>query len=330
MLRRSIITAACGLTFCADPPALAQTAAKVWRIGVLSQRHVDFVDSDYVYGPFVQGLGQLGYALGRNVLIEWRSGEGKVEPLLGLAEELVRLKVDVLLTSGTPASLAAQNATRTIPIVLGATSDPVGRGLVQSLGRPGGNITGLSVMSAELTSKLLELLLVSVPKLSRVAVLINPANAGVRSASRSQAQDFGTKTGVNIHVANATSPQEIEIAFEAMAKQRVGALLVTLEPFFQQQKSQIVELAAKYRLPSIGGYGEFAEAGGLMSYGPSLRENYRRAATYVDKILRGANPGDLPVEQPTTIEFFINLKTAKTLAISLPQSVLLRATKLVE
>ena len=309
--------------------SLAQPAPKVWRVGFLSQRHVTFVDADFMYGPFTQGMRELGYVEGKNLVIEWRSGEGKSERLPELAAELVRLKPDVLATGGTPAALAAQKATTTIPIVMIGLGDPVGSGLVKSLARPGGNSTGLSVISADLGPKLLEILRGMVPKVTRVAVLENPANAS-STALLKNVEAAAQRVGVKIQPVEASTPQQIANGFAAMAKQNAGALIVSLDPFFQQQKNQIVELAAKQRLPAIGGYGEYVEAGGLMSYGQNLRETCRRAATYVDKIFKGANPGDLPVEQPTTFDLFINRKTANALGLKIPNSMLVQATKVIE
>ena len=302
---------------------------KVWRVGFLAYRHVDFVDADFYYGPFTQGMRELGYVVGRNLVIEWRSAEGKSERLPELAAELVRLKVDVLATQGTPASLAAQKATTAIPIVMLGVGDPVGSGLVKSLARPGGNSTGLSSMTADLGPKQLEMLRSMVPKVTLVAVLVNPSNANMTILLKN-VQAAAQRVGVKIQPVEASTPQEIANGFAAMARQSAGALIVLREALFQQQKNQIVELAAKQQLPSIGGYGEYVEAGGLMSYGQNIRENYRRAATYVDKIFKGANPGDLPVEQPTQFELFINRKTANALGLKIPNSILLQATKVIE
>ena len=309
--------------------SLAQPQAKIWRVGFLSQRHVDLVDADYYFGPFTQGMRELGSVEGKNLVIEWRSAEGKSERLPELAAELARLKVDVLVTGGAPAALAAQKATTTIPIVMIGLADPVGGGLVKSLARPGGNSTGLSIMAIDLGPKLLEMLRGMVPKVTRVAVLVNPANAA-NTALLKNVKAAAQMFGVKIQPVEASTPQEIANGFAMIARQNAGALIVAQEAFFIQQKNQIVELAAKQRLPSIAGYGEYAEAGGLMSYGPNLREMYKRAATYVDKIFKGANPGDLPVEQPTQFELFVNLKTAKALGIKIPQSILVQATQVIE
>ena len=309
--------------------SFAQAPAKVWRVGFLAQRRVEFVDADFIYGPFRQGMRQLGYVEGKNLVIEWRSAEGDASRLPELAAELVRLKVDVLALSGTPAAFAAQKATTAIPIVMIGVGDPVGNGLVKSLARPGGNSTALSNMVAELGPKLLEILHSMVPRLKRVAVLVNPSNSSIAIFLKN-IQTAAQKIGVVIHPVEASTPGEITSAFALMTRQNVEALIVPLEALFSQQRTQIVELAAKQRLPSIGTYGDYVEAGGLTSYGQNGKENFRRAAIYVDKIFKGANPGDLPVEQPTRFELAINLKTAKALGLKVPQTVLLQATKVIE
>ena len=307
----------------------AQQQGKIWRVGFLSQRHVDLVDADYYYGPFTQGMRELGYVVGKNLVIEWRSAEGKSDRLPELAAELVRLKLDTLITPGTPASLAAQKATTAIPIVMINVGNPVGNGLVKSLARPGGNSTGFSNLLGELGPKRLEMLRGLVPKVTRVAVLVNPSNAS-NMLGLKNVQTASQKLDVKIQPVEAGTPQGIADAFAVMASQNTGALIVSLDSLFQQQKSQIVDLAAKHRLPSIGAYGEYVEAGGLMSYGPSLGENFRRAATFVDKIFKGANPGDIPVEQPTTFELFINRKTANALGLKISNTMLVQATKIIE
>lgn len=281
-----------------------------------------------MYGAFPRGLRELGYVEGKNLLIEFRWAD-KMELLPVFAAELVQLKVDVIVSIGTPATRAAQKATATIPIVFGSSGDPVGTGLVKSLARPGGNITGLSNLSADIAPKRLEMLLTIVPKLSRVAVLVNPSNpANIKNLEGLEAA--GQKRGVKILRADARTPQEIDDAFSLIRQQNAGALVVSLEPLFQQQKSQIAELTAKHRLPSMAAYREYAEAGGLMSYGSNLTEIFQRTATYVDKILKGAKPADLPVEQPTKFELVINRKTAKALGLTIPQSLLISADKVIE
>jgi putative ABC transport system substrate-binding protein len=327
--RRQLLFALGAGSLAAPFNSFAQLPGKVWRIGFLSQRHLEFTDSDYYYGPFMQGMRELGYVEGKNLVMEWRSAEGNSERLPGLATELVQLNVDVLATSGTPASRAAQKATTTIPILMITIGNPVGDGLVQSLARPGGNSTGLANLTTDLGPKLLEMLRSMVPKLNRVAVLVNPANSS-GAALLKNVQAAAQKFGVKVVPVEANSPQEIENAFTMMVRQKAEAVIVPQEALFQQQKSQIVELAAKHRLPSIGAYGEYVQAGGLMSYGQNIRENFHRAATYVDKILKGAKPGEIPMEQPTKFELFINGKTAKNLGLKIPQSLLISADKVIE
>ena len=309
--------------------SLAQAPAKVWRVGFLAQRHVDYVDSDYYYGPFTQGMRELGYVVGKNLVIEWRSAEGDASRLPELATELVRLKLDILVTAGTPASRAAQKATTTIPIVMISVADPVGSNLIKSFARPGGNSTGLSNMGFELGPKQLEMLLEMVPKNSRVASFMNPANA-VSVLVIKNTQIAAQKLGVKLQTVEASTPQEIATGFTEMVRQNVKALIVPSEALFLQQKIQIVELATKHRLASIAGYADYVEAGGLMSYGQNLGENFKRAAIFVDKIFKGAKAGELPVEQPTRFEMVLNLKTAKALGLKVPHSILILATKVIE
>ena len=309
--------------------SFAQAPGKVWRVGFLAQRRVEFVDADFIYGPFRQGMRQLGYVEGKNLVIEWRSAEGDASRLPELAAELVRLKVDVLALSGTPAAFAAQKATTAIPIVMIGVGDPVGNGLVKSLARPGGNSTALSNMVAELGPKLLEILHSMVPRLKRVAVLVNPSNSAT-AIFLQNTQAAAQRIGVKVHPVGASTPGEMAGAFALMTRQNVEAFVMPLEALFQQERTQIAELAAKRRLPSISANSEFTDAGGLMSYGQNNREIFKRAAIYVDKIFKGANPGELPVEQPTTFELVINMKTANALGLKVPQSVLIRATRVIE
>ena len=326
--RRKLVIAT-GAGALAPRASFAQAPGKVWRVGFLAQRRVDFVEADSIFGPFTQGMRELGFVEGGNLAIIWRSAEGNIERLPELAAELARLNPDVLVTNGTPASLAAQKATATIPIVMVNVADPLATGLVKSLARPGGNSTALSTIGSELGPKLLEILRTMVPKASRVAVLVNPANP-VTAPTLQNILAAARKLDLKIQPVEARTPQEIANGFGAMARQNAGALVVSLDPFLVQQKSQIAELAAKHRLPSIAGHGEYAEAGGLMIYGQSIRENYKRAASYVDKIFKGAKAGELPVEMPTKFEMIVNLKTAKALGIKVPQSILIQATRVIE
>ncbi len=290
---------------------------------------MELADSDYYYGPFMQGMRELGYIEGKNLVMEWRSAEGKSERLPALAADLVQLKVDVMATAGTPATQAAQKASSTIPIVMITVANPLGDGLVKTLARPGGNSTGLANLATDLGPKLLEMLRGMVPKLSRVAVLINPGNSSI-TALLKNVEAAAQKLGVKVMPVEASSPPEIVNAFSTMAREKAGAVIVPQEALFQQQKNQIVELAAKHRLPSIGAYSEYVEAGGLISYGQNIRENFHRGATYVDKILKGARPGDIPMEQPTKFELFINSKTARALGLTIPYSLRISADKVIE
>ncbi len=311
--------------------SVAQQQVKVWHVGFLStQRRPNSIES-HAYGAFVQGMRELGYLEGKNLVIEWRFADNKLERLPGLAGELVQLKVDVIVTGGTPAASAAQKATATIPVVMGSAGDPVGSGLIKSLARPGGNITGLTNISVDLSPKHLEMLSNMVPKLSRVAVLLNPNNQSNASTLKG-IQAAAQKINKTILPVEARTPQEIENAFSVMSQEHAGAVIVAQDALFAVvgQRRQIAELAMKNRLPSIGAGREYAEDGGLMSYGANFRSIYLRAATYVDKIFRGAKPADLPVEQPTKFELVINGKTAKVLGLTIPQSLLIMADKVIE
>ncbi len=327
--RRKLIVALGASALAAPLRAFAQQQGKVWRIGFLAPRsRPASLDSD-IFGAFSNGMRELGYVEGKNLVIEWRFADGNFERLPGLAAELVQLKVDIILASGTPATNAAQKATATLPIVMGNSGDPVGNGLIKSLARPGGNITGLTNVTSDLAPKHLEMLLSMVPKLSRVAVLLNPTNPsnllilkGAQTAARS--------TNAEILPMEARTASEIDKAFSAMSREKAGAVIVAADQFFQQQGRQIAELAAKNRLPSIGWIREYAEAGVLMSYGPNFTDQYRRAAAYVDKIFKGASPAELPVEQPTKFELVINGKTAKALGLRIPQSLVISTDKVIE
>lgn len=271
----------------------------------------------------------LGYIEGKNLLIESRSAEGRTERLAGLADDLVRLNMDAILTAGTVATGAAQKATSTIPIVMGASADPVGNGFVRSLAQPGGNITGLSTQRTDTGPKLLDMLRSVVPGFSRVAMMVNPANTAqpfsvisIRSATQSMR--------VTLLPVEARSEEEIEAAFPAMSRAKADAVILMRDGLFLRRRQQIADLAAKYRLATISDNRDYVDAGTLMSYGPSLAVQFRRAANYVDKILKGAKPGDLPVEQPTKFEFVLNLKTAKALGLTIPQSLLLLTDEVIQ
>jgi putative ABC transport system substrate-binding protein len=328
--RRRLIIALGAGALAAPFGSFAQQPGKVWRVGFLAVRSRSTPsDPEFTFDAFVHGLRGLGYVEGKNLLLDWRSAEGQNERLPALAVELVQAKSDVLVATGTNATLAALKATSLIPIVMIGVADPVGNGLVKSLARPGGNATGVSNLIGETSSKVLEFLLAMVPKLRRVAVLANPTNDS-HVVVLKQVEAAMQKRGVKYLPVQARNAQEIESAFAAMTRQNAKAVIVPLDPHFQVQKNQIVELAAKHRLPSIAMYSEYVEGGGLMSYGPNRPEYFRRAAVYVDKILKGAKPADLPVEQATTFELFINRKTARALGLTIPQSLLISADKVIE
>jgi len=306
----------------------AQQAAKIARIGWLSTSPPMGLGE-----AFRQGLRDLGYVEGRNVVIEYRFAEGKLERLPALAAELVALKVDVIVAAaGTPPALAAKQATRTVPIVFIAVGDPVTSGLVTSLARPGGNVTGLSGLSPELVGKRLELLTQAVPGVSRVAVLWQPGELGERTEKDMMkgVEVAARALGVRLQVVEVRRPDDFDRAFSDMTRARAGALTLLGSNMFFNERRRLVDLAANKRLPAVYLSREYVDAGGLMSYGSDLADLFRRAATYVDKILKGAKPGDLPVEQPTKFELVINLKTAKALGLTIPPSLLGRADHVVE
>ena len=326
-----LVTLTVALVLFAVPLAAhAQQAAKPPRIGCLREGSASDAAAAPLFEAFRQGLRERGWLEGQNVAIEYRLAEGRRDRLPDLAAELVRLKVDVIFAPSTAATVAAHNATRTIPIIMASFGDPVGRGIIASLARPGGNVTGLSY-SVELgiVGKQLELLKEVVPKVSRVAVLGDPGHPQYGSQLR-EAEVASRSLRVQLQVVEARGPSEYDSAFGTMVRKRAEALLVLPDPVSFLNRRPHLDLAAKHRLPASYGSREFVDAGGLISYGPSLSDLWRRAATYVDKILRGAKPGDLPVEQPTKFELVINLKTAKALGLTIPQSVLLRADEVIE
>jgi putative ABC transport system substrate-binding protein len=307
-------------------PAQAQQAGKIPRIGYLTASTA--AGNAYRFEAFRQGLRELGYVEGKNIVIESRFAEGKLDRLPALAAELVRLKVDIIITGGAASTRAAKEATTTIPIVMANDADPVGSGFVASLARPGGNITGLATLTPELSGKRLELLKEIVPRLSRVAVFgtsTQPGNAQSLKEIELAAGAFGVK----LQYLDVLSPKDIETAFRAASKGRAGAVLVLQTPVFNSQRTQVVELAVKSRLPAIYNNAAFVEDGGLMTYGVSATDLFRRAATFVDKILKGRTPADLPVEQPMKFEFIINLKAAKQIGLTIPPNVLVRANRVI-
>jgi putative ABC transport system substrate-binding protein len=307
-------------------PAYAQQPKKVPRIGFLSSLSPAVV-SDRLEA-FRQGLRELGYVEGKNIVLEWRYAEGKTERLPDLAAELVRLKVEVIVTGGPAVNRQAKEATATIPIVMAFDNDPVGNGFAASLARPGGNITGLSTYYPEISGKQLELLKEIVPRLSRVAVLGNSTVPGNAQALRETELAAGL-FGVKLQYLDVRDPKDIETAFQAAIKGRANAVLVLGSQVVTSHPKQFVELAAKNQLPAIYWSPEFVEAGGLMTYSVSITDLFRRAATYVDKILKGAKPADLPVEQPMKFDLVINLKAAKQIGLTIPPNVLARADKVI-
>ncbi len=320
------------LAVIAAPPALrAQPTGKISRIGYLAAGWGSGTANLRPLEAFRQGLRELGWVEGQNLVIEYRYAEGRIDRLPGLAEELVRLKVDVIAASPTPAALAAKNATRTIPIVGMSLTEPVALGLVASLARPGGNVTGVTYgVDTDIFGKQLELLREVIPKVRRVAVLSNPGNTPAQPLIMSSVEGAARSLGLQLQLLEARGPGEFDGVFAAMAKERAGALLVTGDPMFFLHRARLADLAVKNRLPSMSTQGQWVEARGLMAYGPSFSDMYRRAATYVDKILKGARPADLPVEQPIKFELGINLKTAKALGLTIPQSVLIQADEVIQ
>jgi putative tryptophan/tyrosine transport system substrate-binding protein len=303
----------------AQPPP-----GKTARIGYVTFRS----GPSFLEEAFRQGLRDLGYVEGHNIAIEYRWANGQLDRVSALAAELVRLNVEVIVSTGGGATaLAVQKAVTTMPVVFTA-GDPLGIGLVARLDRPGGNVTGVSLLTGELDAKRLELLKAAVPGVSGVAVLANPANPTTGAAVKAL-EGAAQALRVTLHVWEARAPQEIEAAFAAMGKVRVEALLVVADPMLFAERERLVALAAQHGLPGIFEWREFVEAGGLLSYGTNIADMYRRLASYVDKILKGAKPGDLPVEQPTTFELVINLKTAQALGLTIPPTFLFQADEVI-
>jgi putative ABC transport system substrate-binding protein len=309
--------------------ALTLAQGKVYRIAYLyfgSQRSAQETGRN---AAFIDGMRERGYVEGKNFVLDSRYADGKGERLPPLIAELLKGNPDLLVVTGTPAIRAVQKAGASLPVVMTLSADPVGDGFAASLARPGGNITGLTVISSELSQKYLELLTTVLSKRTRIAVLRNPANMaspGQLAAIQAAAKDFG----MEILAKEGANPSDIEAAYASLGQNPADALVILPDTFYVQQARQLAELALKHRLPAIYLTREFPEAGGLMSYGPDVNDNFRRAATYVDRILKGAKPGDLPIERPTKFEFIVNLKTAKALGLAIPQSVLLRADRVIE
>ena len=328
MRRREFISLLGGAAVAWPLDVRAQQRAGSWRIGFLetsspSPARVRLLET------LRATLRELGYLEGQNIAFESRFAEGKIDRLPGLAAELVGLKVDVIVTSGTPASLAAKQATGTIPIVMAQLADPVGAGLVASLGRPGGNVTGLTTQDADLSGKRLGLLMEVVPNVSRIALLIDETNPGTVLIARG-AQVAARSVGMELQSLGVRGPDELDRAFSAMKEARAGGLIVESSSMLFTSRTRLADLALKNRLPTIFAQREYADAGGLMAYAADFSDLFRRAATFVDKILKGAKPADLPVEQPVKFDFVINLKTAEALGLDVSPTLLVQADKVIE
>jgi putative ABC transport system substrate-binding protein len=324
-LRTLGLVAACALSFAVPVGTEAQQAGKVWRVGLLGLSAIP----EKRLEAFRQALGEKGYVEGRTLTIDYRTAGGVLDRLEAIAIEMIRAKPDVLVTSGTQATQAAKKATSAIPIVMGVSGDAVGTGLVASLARPGGNITGLTAITPAISGKRLELLKEIVPNLTHIAALSNPDDPP-RLRDVAELKTAAAAMRIRVTTANARAAGDFDAAFATVAAARTQALLVFPDPLFNVAAGRIVDFAARQRLPAMYGSANFVERGGLMSFGTSFDELFRRAATYVDKIFKGAKPGDLPVEQPTKFELVINLKTAKVLGSTIPQSILIRADQMID
>lgn len=303
-------------------------ATRVWRIGFLTLQSRP-EPSDTYFSAFVAALRALGYVEGKNLVIDWRFAEGSFDRLAALAGDLARAKLDLIVTHSTQAAQAAKRATSTVPIVIVGVGDPVGAGLIGSLSRPGGNVTGLSNVAVDLSGKQFDLLQAALPKLARVAVLINPTHPAHPQVVK-QVQAAAARAGVSVVVIEASKPADVERAMTVLKRERADAFIVAPDPLFLMQRRLIAELASRNRVPSMSWTRDLAAAGGCMSYGQDLAEQFRHASAYVDKILRGAKPGELPVEQPTKIEFVINLRTARAIGIAIPETLLVRADEIIQ
>src|SRR5262245_20333226 len=328
MKRREFITLLGGAAVALPLEAHAQQPRSVRRIGFLFGA-IPRTQFGSEGRGFIQGMRELGYLEGKDFVIEWRSAEGQYERLIDLAAELVRLEVDVIVLGSTPAVRPTQKATSTIPIVMGYSTDPVGNGFVASFAHPGGNTTGLAASSDDSSPKQLELLATIVAKPSRIGLLGNPDNPAY-SPVRNGAQDAAKKAGLSLVTVEARSPREIEDAFPAFAKEHVQAVMVTTDAVFLGQQQQLAQLALTNGLPTMFSQREYVEAGGLMSYGENLSDFFRRAASFVDKIIKGAKPGDLPIEQPTKFNLVINRKTADALGVTIPAQLYIFADEVIE
>ena len=327
--RTALATFGLWLGLASAPRALAQPQRKVWQVGFLALPvRPDPLDASR-FGAFTRGMRELGYVEGENLAIEWRFAGGELEKLANLAAELVKLKVDIIVAGATPVVSAAQKSTTAIPIVMAPVNDPVGSGFVKSLGRPGGNITGLSNLSTDLSPKIIELLHSIAPRALRIAILSNPQNSS-NAAIVNNLRAAMERVGATPFVVEATAAQNIERAFAKISEQRAEALVVAPDTLFVEERRQIAERALRSRLPSMCEFREHVEAGALMSYGQNLADGYRRTATFVDKIFKGAKPAELPIEQSTKLELVINRATARALGLPIPSDVLARADEVIE
>ena len=326
-----MVGALCGLgAFMAGGAAFAQRPVKIRRIGFLATRFRSTPSNpDVFYDAFVLGMRELGYVDGKNMVIDWRFAEGRPERLPGLVDELVRIPVDVIVTHSTPGTRAAQRATSTIPIVIASVSDPVRMGFAASLARPGGNITGLSMTSVDLGPKYVELLKTLLPRLSRIAFAMNPDTQSHHAILKS-VQSAAQGIGIKVLPLAARDEQEVRRSLDAMVRERVEAAIVAPDTFIIGQRAHFADLALEHRMPTMFAVREQVTAGGLMSYGQDIVAHYRHAALYVDKIIKGAKPSDLPIEQPTKLHLAINAKTAKALGLTIPGELLLRADEVIE
>jgi len=328
MITRREVLLAIATTLLAMPlPGETQNARKIYRVGYLGNSSAS-LEPDLVEA-FRQGMRDLGYIEGKNLVIEFRWAEGRYDRFASLVTDLIHLPVDVIVTAGTPGTLAAKNATKTIPLVIAVSGDAVGSGLIESLARPGGNVTGLTTMVPELEGKRLELLLEILPKLARITVLKNDANPLMAILFR-QTAAAAKSSGVALEAVDIRAGDDFVKAFASIAKARPDAIIVLADRFLLAERERILTFTAQQRLAAMYPYREFVERGGLISYSPNYAESFRSAARYVDKILKGAKPADLPVEQPTKFELVVNMKTAKTLGIKIPNSIVVRADKVIE
>lgn len=324
MRRPAVLLAVALLSLPIAPPAGAQPTSKVYRIGYFVARGPDAKLDD----AFVQGLRELGYQEGKHVVIERRFGYNKAEAMPALAAELAALKLDAVVAAPTQAVAAMKQASRTTPIVMATSAEPVVIGLIASLARPGGNVTGLSNVSTDLIGKEMQLLKETVPGFSRVAFLANTHSPG-KDLQRREAQAAARALHVELVFEEAANAADLERAFAAIVQARANAVVVALDPLMFSERQRLAKLAVRHRLPMISAFREFAEAGGLMGYGANLADMFRRSALYVDKILKGANPAELPVEQPLKFDMAVNLKTAKALGLKVPPSILVRADEVI-